>query len=130
MILSVYYSGRGVTANIHDLGSCDSGFESQRSDHMSFIRNKEDFICEKCGFLNKGNGYTNHCSNCIFSKHVDNEPGDRLNQCLGLMKPIYVSYTNKDKYIMHRCEKCGLEKKNLIQIGDNIDTLINIQKSI
>jgi len=95
---------------------------------MSFIKKKEDFVCENCGFYNTGNGFTNHCSNCLFSKHVDKNPGDRLNECLGLMKPVYVSYTNKNKYILHRCIVCGLEKKNLVQDLDNIDTMIEIQK--
>ena len=25
----------------------------------------------------KGNGYTNHCPKCLWSKHVDINPGDR-----------------------------------------------------
>ena len=115
---------------MHHLGWCDSGFESQRSDHMSFIKNKEDFICEKCNILNKGNGYTNHCYNCLYSKHVDIEPGDRLNDCQGLMKPVYISYTNKDKYIIHKCIKCSFEKKNLLGENDSVETMIKIQKEL
>lgn len=97
---------------------------------MSFIKNKEDFVCEKCGFENKGNGYTNHCSVCLFSKHVDIDPGDRLNTCAGLMEPVYVSYTNKDKYVIHRCLKCDYVKKNLLNETDSIDTMIKIQNKL
>lgn len=97
---------------------------------MSFIKNKENFICEKCGFNNEGNGYTNHCCECLYSKHVDMEPGDRLNTCGGLMKPMYVSYTNKSSYIIHRCIVCGFEKKNAISEKDSIQKMIEVQKSI
>lgn len=97
---------------------------------MSFIKNKEDFVCENCGFNNTGDGYTNHCVKCLYSKHVDNNPGDRDNNCLGLMKPIYVSYTNKDKYIIHRCLVCGMEKKNKIGEGDDFNVLVKIQKDL
>ncbi len=128
MLLSIY-SGRGVTANIHDLGSCDSGFESQRSDNMVFIKNKEDFVCDNCGYKNIGNGYTNHCSICLFSKHVDIDPGDRLNTCGGLMKPEFVSYTNKDKYVIQRCLTCLFERKNILNDNDSLDTMIKVQNS-
>jgi hypothetical protein len=97
---------------------------------MSFIKNKEDFICVNCGFENNGNGYTNHCCMCLFSKHVDIDPGDRLNLCLGLMKPVYVSYTNKDKYVIHKCLKCDFEKKNLLNERDSVETMVKIQNKL
>ncbi|HYC79501.1 MAG TPA: RNHCP domain-containing protein, partial [Candidatus Binatia bacterium] len=53
-----------------------------------FQRTPENFVCENCGTKVSGNGYTNHCPNCLYSKHVDNNPGDRLNKCHGLMEPI------------------------------------------
>ena len=97
---------------------------------MSFIRKKEDFTCEYCGTHNKGNGYTNHCSVCLYSKHVDIEPGDRLNTCRALMKPIAVVYENNDKYIRHRCIACGFEKNNKISSNDSIEAMILIQKNL
>lgn len=97
---------------------------------MSFIKNKEDFVCENCGTKNKGNGYTNHCSMCLFSKHVDNDPGDRLNTCGGLMEPIYVSYTNNNKYVTHKCLKCLFEKNNILTDDDSVETMIKIQKKL
>ncbi len=97
---------------------------------MSFIKNKEDFICENCGYENKGNGYTNHCSRCLFSKHVDIDPGDRLNSCGGLMEPIYVSYTNNEKYVIQKCLKCSYEKKNILSDSDSIDIMIKIQNDL
>ncbi len=97
---------------------------------MSFMRQKEDFICEFCGLPNTGDGYTNHCRKCLYSKHVDIEPGDRMSTCGGLMKPIFVSYTSTDPYILHKCVKCGFEKKNKIQIGDSIEAMAQIQATL
>lgn len=39
----------------------------------NFTRVIEDFICENCGTEVKGNGYTNHCPKCLWSKHVDKD---------------------------------------------------------
>jgi len=38
----------------------------------------------------KNFGYTarDHCPYCLYSKHLDIFPGDRKNECKGLMKPI------------------------------------------
>ena len=58
-----------------------------------FTKRKENFICENCGHFVVGNGFTNHCPNCFFSKHVDINPGDRLCSCNGLMKPIEYNNT-------------------------------------
>lgn len=97
---------------------------------MSFIRQKEDFICEFCGNGNSGNGYTNHCTKCLYSKHVDIEPGDRLSMCGGLMKPIFVSYTSAEPYILHQCQKCKFEKKNKIQLDDSVEEMAKIQSTL
>lgn len=91
-----------------------------------FQRKTEDFICEKCGFVNVGDGYTNHCANCLWSKHVDINPGDRAEKCCGLMEPIGLQNNSDVFYILHRCVICGKEKRNKAQIGDNFDELIKI----
>lgn len=94
----------------------------------SFTKKKEDFICEKCGFPVKGNGYTNHCSNCLYSKHVDVSPGDRLSTCGGLMKPIRVEGTVKEYRLVHKCIVCGHEKSNKVSPEDSIETMMAIAK--
>ena len=69
-----------------------------------FQRCIEDFNCGHCGFLEKGDGYTNHCSQCLWSKHVDVNPGDRAASCQGLMRPVLVD-TKKGQYrFLQRCE--------------------------
>jgi hypothetical protein len=89
----------------------------------TFSRNFEDFVCANCGQKNHGNGYTNHCPNCLYSKHVDQNPGDRSNICLGLMKPI--AYDPKQG-ILHHCENCRFEKYNKLQVEDNFEIILEL----
>jgi rubrerythrin len=93
---------------------------------MAFIRTKEDFICEKCGHSVKGNGYTNHCPECLWSKHVDIFPGDRKGECGGLMEPISVIKNGREYAIVHKCTLCGFEKTNKAQKEDNFQMIIQI----
>ncbi|MBP6989552.1 RNHCP domain-containing protein [Candidatus Shapirobacteria bacterium] len=75
----------------------------------NFIRKKEDFECGNCGFMVKGNGYTDHCPKCLWGKHVDGEiPGDRASNCLGLMKPVSAEFriSNLKFKIKYKCTKC------------------------
>lgn len=76
------------------------------------------FKCEKCGSqvipLTNGS-YRNHCPFCLYSKHLDNKPGDRLSHCKGLMKPIALDYSSKKGYqIVHQCIKCEKIQKNKV----------------
>lgn len=91
---------------------------------QKFQRNIEDFKCENCGFFVVGSGYTNHCSKCLFSKHVDIFPGDRAEKCGGLMKPIKLENEKGEFIIIHKCQKCGEEKKNRTVKEDNLLILI------
>ncbi|MFZ2621131.1 MAG: RNHCP domain-containing protein [Minisyncoccia bacterium] len=93
---------------------------------MSFIKTKEDFICEKCGFFVNGNGYTNHCPQCLWSKHVDISPGDRASECCGMMEPIRVEKKGKEYTITHKCEKCNFEKPNKAVKEDDFQMLIQV----
>ncbi len=91
-----------------------------------FIRTKENFVCEKCGFVVEGNGYTNHCPECLWSKHVDVFPGDRAETCGGLMEPIAVEKKGDEYIITHKCVKCGAEKKNKAVREDNFQMLVQV----
>jgi hypothetical protein len=91
-----------------------------------FIKNKENFICEKCGFSVVGDGYTNHCSECLYSKHVDVNPGDRASVCQGLMKPLRIEGSTGDYKILHKCLTCGFQKVNKLADADNMDTVVAI----
>lgn len=89
----------------------------------NFIKNKEDFICEHCGFAVQGTGYTNHCPECFWSKHVDIVPGDRAQVCKGIMKPISVQGSTNKMTITHKCTVCNFVRNNKIQKEDNLENL-------
>ena len=92
----------------------------------TFKRTTEDFQCQKCGFFVEGNGYTNHCPECLWSKHVDVSPGDRAGECLGLMEPIGVNIKNKEYTIIHKCLKCGKKLPNKAVSEDNFQMLVQV----
>jgi len=93
-----------------------------------FIRCKEDFVCENCNEPVKGNGYTNHCPNCLYSKHVDRNPGDRLAQCGGMMRPVGLEKNGMGFVLIFVCEKCGHKKRNRTMENDNMDVIIEVSK--
>jgi rubredoxin len=95
----------------------------------TFRRTKENFICEHCGAAVTGNGYTNHCPNCLWSKHVDVHPGDRASECSGMMAPIRVSSKAGEYVITHKCTVCGYEKNNIAATEDNLDVLADIARN-
>ena len=91
-----------------------------------FIKNKEDFTCQNCGSFIIGNGYTNHCHECFYSKHVDIQPGDRLATCQGIMKPVQISGSTRNITITHKCQNCGFTRNNKLQTEDNMDNLAKL----
>jgi rubrerythrin len=94
-----------------------------------FQRRIEDFTCEQCGQVVKGSGFTNHCPVCLWSKHVDINPGDREEDCQGLMEPIAIE-RQKDGYrIKFRCTLCGMERWNKSAPEDDFDMLLKIAKA-
>ncbi len=86
----------------------------------------EDFACEQCGAFVKGNGYTDHCPECLWSKHVDVYPGDRANECRGLMEPIGQEIANGEHDIFYRCVQCKKEHRNCVAKVDNSDILATL----
>ncbi len=80
-----------------------------------FQKNDSGFTCRNCGFEVKPLGVTSrdHCPKCLCSIHIDINPGDRANDCLGLLRPIQVLPDPKKGYIIvYRCEKCGATVRN------------------
>ena len=77
----------------------------------------------------KGNGYTNHCPVCLYSKHVDKNPGDRASACGGLMKPVRLEMEKGEYVITHACVRCGHEKRNRQAEDDSFSELIKIGKA-
>ena len=94
-----------------------------------FTKTVEDFNCAHCGAVVHGNGYTNHCPQCLWSRHVDNNPGDRAATCGGMMAPITVE-SDGDKFIItHKCEICGKVKRQITSDDDDMDAIIEISKN-
>lgn len=97
---------------------------------QTFIKKVEDFVCEKCGKFVMGDGYTNHCPECLYSKHVDVNPGDRASDCLGLMKVMKVENEKGEWILTHQCEKCGHEKRNKVGKQDSFEAIAQICKKL
>lgn len=94
----------------------------------NFIKNIEDFTCFNCSATVKGNGYTNHCPECLWSLHVDIIPGDRANPCRGKMQPIKVLCKTDDYKIIHICQSCKEQTRVKSVEQDNFDALIKLCK--
>ena len=91
----------------------------------------ETFICENCDNSVKKLNYScrNHCNFCLHSKHIDINPGDRLNTCKGILKPIGIENFKKTYKIIFKCLKCNEIKKNIVAKDDNYDLIINLSKN-
>jgi rubrerythrin len=86
---------------------------------MAFTRTIEDFTCEHCGASVTGTGFTNHCPRCLWSKHVDIEPGDRAANCGGAMEPTSVEGSTPEYVIVHTCTVCGHRRRNKTSADDD-----------
>ncbi len=89
-----------------------------------FTRTKEDFTCDHCGTRVTGNGYTNHCPKCLWSEHVDENPGDRASLCGGAMEPQSVNVLSGVYRIVHKCAQCGFIRAQDAAREDDIERLI------
>ncbi len=94
-----------------------------------FQRKKEDFICEKCRTMIKGEGYTDHCSKCLWSKHVDLNPGDRRESCKGLMEPVGVEIKKGEHFIHYRCVRCKYRHRVKSDKEDNLEEIIKLSEN-
>ena len=93
---------------------------------QTFKRTIENFTCEQCGQQVIGNGYTNHCPNCLYSKHVDIYPGDRGAVCGGMMKPVRIEMKGQEWFLLQLCLTCGFERKNKVVSEDNRNALFKL----
>jgi hypothetical protein len=95
-----------------------------------FRRTIEDFLCENCGMFVKGDGYTDHCPKCLWSKHVDNNPGDRAAMCKGLMEPVGIEGSSPSYRVVNRCILCGYVKRNDASNADDTKALVALAHKI
>lgn len=90
----------------------------------------DEFICDNCGKKVSKLKYTarDHCPYCLYSKHVDINPGDRLNTCKGLLKPIGIEKYKNTYKIIYKCTKCNTFHKNIMANDDDMNKVIEISK--
>ena len=60
---------------------------------------------------------------------MDVHPGDRAEACGGLMEPMRVEGTSSQYEIVHRCVRCGYEKRNMSAPDDDNKALVAVAKS-
>lgn len=96
----------------------------------NFTMRDENFICENCGKNVEKLNYTarDHCPHCLYSKHLDIMPGDRLNECHGMLKPIGIEKFKDSYKIVYKCIKCSQLHKNIMANDDNMDIIIELSK--
>ncbi|MGH3901428.1 MAG: RNHCP domain-containing protein [Pseudonocardiaceae bacterium] len=92
----------------------------------SFTRRREDFTCLRCGALVRGSGYTNHCPRCLWSRHVDVNPGDRAAECGAAMEPVGALSESGRIVVVHRCVVCGHVRRNRSAADDDSDALLGL----
>jgi hypothetical protein len=95
----------------------------------AFTDKNDGFPCENCGKPVPPAPQTcrNHCPHCLVSKHVDINPGDRLNPCKSLMDPVgYEPNAKKGVVLVFRCRHCGAVTKNLAAKDDDYDAILKI----
>lgn len=95
-----------------------------------FQRRIEDFECLHCLERVRGDGYTNHCPLCLWSRHVDVHPGDRAADCQGAMRPAAARLdSKKGMVILHRCLSCNHEHWNRSSPADDRAALTDLLAS-
>lgn len=96
-----------------------------------FTMRDENFICDNCGYSVSSLNYTarDHCPKCLYSKHVDINPGDRANNCHGMLVPIGIEKFKNTYKIVYECEKCKTVHKNILASDDNMDKIIELSKN-
>ncbi len=98
---------------------------------MGFTKKDESFVCVNCLKKVEKLKYTSrdHCKHCLYSLHVDIEPGDRLNKCRGILVPInVVSSSKKGKVIEYKCSKCKEIVRNIAAEDDSLDVMYRIME--
>lgn len=96
---------------------------------MGFTKNDESFVCLNCNKKVEKLKYTSrdHCNHCLYSIHIDIEPGDRLNECKGMLIPINVLSTSKKGLVIeYRCSKCKEVVNNIAAEDDNNEMIYKV----
>ena len=93
-----------------------------------FIKNNAEFVCINCGreVPKHPNSSRDHCPYCLVGLHVDINPGDRLNECKGILIPIGMRLFNKKEQVAYKCKKCSNIVYCITAPDDNRDLIVNL----
>jgi RNHCP domain len=95
------------------------------------------FTCMHCGAFvtiddTMGTANRNHCSVCLWSKHVDEAKGDRKAICGGAMEPVGLTFKHEgsgrvgEVMLIHLCSICHKLSINRIAGDDPEGTIVDI----
>jgi len=74
-----------------------------------------------------GTSHRNHCPSCLWSRHVDDSPGDRAADCGAAMEPLAVTVRGDGEWVVvHRCTGSGVVHLNRSAGDDNVYMLIQL----
>lgn len=101
---------------------------------MSRTEENTGFVCVHCAAAVPPAGYgryRNHCPVCLWSRHVDDRPGDRASDCGAAMAPLgLIDKSGKGWQILHECAACGhRHPTRVIRDGaapDDLDLLLEL----
>jgi RNHCP domain len=75
----------------------------------------------------RGDGFTDHCPRCLWSVHVDENPGDRRSDCGGAMEPVGVRLQRAAAPdVLYRCSRCGHARWNRSAKDDDWNELVRL----
>lgn len=91
----------------------------------------ETFRCVRCKrqieSLSFGTQHRNHCPYCLWSRHLDNHPGDRKSGCQSAMEPIAIALREGGEWVLiHRCVGCSVLHENRIAGDDSMLLLMSL----
>lgn len=92
-------------------------------------RSESGFTCMHCrrpvSDAAFGTKHRNHCPRCLWSRHLDETPGDRLSPCREAMEPVAIEVRADGEWaVIHRCTGCGDLRPNRIAGDDDERTLL------
>lgn len=94
-----------------------------------FLHLNEGFTCLHCSAKvpqHQHGSCRNHCNQCLYSMHLDVNPGDRSSECGSLMKPVFVDVTQVESIIHHECLQCGKIQRNKSSPDDSLEKILEI----
>ena len=143
IIENIECSQRSFTTQKKEVNKMYREEKRKKEKQLKLEEKKGGFRCCNCGqwvpFSEvMGTEHRNHCSFCLWSKHVDlKKPGDRKSEGQAGMRPIGLTFKHEgvDKYsilrqgelmLIHECVNCGKISINRIAGDDNPEAILRI----